>query len=59
MTDTTEEYEALVRNALKQPGIKEIMELYGQYDLLMQQTIEYLSVTTPKPTIVSGNTSSP
>jgi hypothetical protein len=55
MSNTTEEYETLVRNALKQPGIKELMEVYGQYEDLVRQTNEYLFNVTPRPEITSSN----
>ncbi len=55
MSNTNEDYEALVGNALKQPGIKELMEVYGQYEDLVRQTNEYLFNVTPRPEITSSN----
>ena len=55
MSDTVEEYETLLRNALKQPGIKELMEVYGQYEEFVRQTNEYLFNVTPRPEITASN----
>ncbi|MBU3902453.1 MAG: hypothetical protein KJ886_01540 [Candidatus Thermoplasmatota archaeon] len=42
------EYKKLMTRAKKMPGIAELMEVYGQYELLLRQTQEYLGEMEPK-----------
>lgn len=37
-----EDYESMVEKIKNQPGISELMEIYGQYDLVIQQSEAYL-----------------
>ena len=48
MSDTVEEYEVLLRGALKQPGVKELMEVYGQYEELVRQINDYRKAFAPR-----------
>ena len=37
------EYNKLLKEAQKQPGVVEVAKVYGQYDNLLKQTRKYLS----------------
>lgn len=55
MADIAAEREALIKKVQEQPGIRELMEVYGQYEELMLQTSEYLFNTTPRPAIATSD----
>jgi len=41
------DYDKLMKRAQKQPGLKELMKVYGQYDQLKTQTQWYLNKLHP------------
>lgn len=41
------EYKKLLKEAKKQPGLVDLMKVYGQYDELLAQSQQYLSKLTP------------
>jgi len=51
------EYDDIIKRAIAHPGIAELMEVYGQYDLLLKQSSEYLSSNRPKTIITTTNSS--
>jgi hypothetical protein len=51
------EYDDIIKRAIAHPGIAELMEVYGQYDLLLKQSSEYLSSARPKTIITTTNSS--
>ncbi len=57
-TEITEEYKEIVKRAQEQPGIAELMQVYGQYDLLVRQSHDYLSRTQSKTIIATTSSSS-
>jgi hypothetical protein len=52
------EQEALIKQAQQQPGIGELMIVYGHYDDLVRQSNRYLMEFLPKSTISTSNKSS-
>lgn len=52
------DYEELIKKAQEQPGIKELMMVYGDYESLIQQSHEYLMGMMPRSIISSNNNSS-
>ncbi len=55
MTGTTEEYETLLRDAFRRPGVKEIIEVYRQGEELMRQFNEYRKAIAPQPVVWNSN----
>ena len=53
--DLKKEYDELMKNAQAQPGIKELMSVYGKYENLIRQSHEYLMGTRPKEIISTTN----
>jgi hypothetical protein len=53
-----QEYDELIKKAQEQPGIKELMLVYGDYERMMRQSHEYLMVMVPRSIISSNNNSS-
>jgi hypothetical protein len=51
------EYQNIMKQARKQPGLEEIMKVYGQYDEFVAQSREYLGVLQSTETF-SATTSS-
>src|SRR5207244_11037912 len=51
----TKEYDDMISSAQNQPGIPELMKAYGQYDLLVRQTAEYLNSIPPKLIIFTSD----
>ncbi|MDD2665894.1 MAG: hypothetical protein PHD13_00050 [Methanocellales archaeon] len=52
------DYKELIKRAQEQPGIKELMIVYGDYESMIQQSHEYLMGMMPLPIISSNNNSS-
>ena len=52
------EYEELIKKSQEQPGIKELMIVYGNYENMLQQSHEYLMGMMPRSIISSNNNSS-
>ena len=50
------EYDKLLRQAQKQPGLVEVVKVYGKYDALLEQSRRYLENATP-PEYFSAGTS--
>ncbi|MEM3064476.1 MAG: hypothetical protein QW177_03790 [Candidatus Nitrosotenuis sp.] len=46
-----------MKEAAKQPGIAELMKVYGKYDELVRQSNEYLANTRPRSIISTTNSS--
>lgn len=53
----SDEYEAMIKRAQEQPGLKELNEVYGYYDLLVKRTNSYLAGTRPKVVYSAGSSS--
>lgn len=51
------ELEELIKNARKQPGIADLMFVYGQYDEMLQKSREYLEGVKPKVVISASSDS--
>ena len=56
-SSTSKDYEELIRRAKEQPGVAELIKVYGDYDLLLKQTNEYLSGGQPTVVISTSSTS--
>lgn len=57
-TSAADEYQSLMKKALKQPGVKETMKVYGQYEQLVAESHRYLGLIQPKEAFsVSTSTS--
>jgi hypothetical protein len=52
------EYSDLIKKAQQRPGLKELLQLYGQYEAAVRQSREYLSIIRPKMMISTTNSSS-
>jgi len=52
------EQETLIKKAQQQPGVGELMIVYGHYDDLVRQSNRYLMEFLPKSTISTSNKSS-
>lgn len=52
------DYKELIQKAQEQPGIKELMLVYGNYESMIQQSHEYLMGMMPRSIISSNNNSS-
>jgi hypothetical protein len=52
------EHQDLIKQAQKQPGIKELMEAYGYYDRIAKQSAEYFARTRQKVIVSVSNSSS-
>jgi len=52
------EHEKLMKKAQQQPGIKELMIVYGQYEEMLRQSHEYLLGVMPKEIISATNNTS-
>ena len=53
-----DEYNKLIKMAQEQPGILELMQIYGQYEELLRISNAYLANTNPEITIVTTNSTS-
>ena len=53
--EIAEELEKLIREAAKQPGISELMAIYGQYDEYLKQSSEYLAGIRARDIITTSN----
>lgn len=53
-----DDYNSLIKKAQEQPGIAELMQVYGTYDSLVKQANAYLGTSKAKILISSTNTSS-
>jgi hypothetical protein len=53
-----EDFNEIVKKAQEQPGITELMQVYGNYDSLVKQMNVYLGNTKPKIIISTTNSSS-
>lgn len=52
------EYQDIMKQAKKQPGLKEIMKVYGQYDELVTQSQAYLGMLQQTETFSVSTSSS-
>lgn len=52
------ELDELIKSAQKQPGVADLMFVYGQYDEMMQKSREYLEGVRPKVIISDSSNSS-
>jgi len=52
------ELDELIKRAQKQPGVADLMFVYGQYDEMMQKSREYLEGVRPKVIISASSNSS-
>jgi len=52
------ELDVLIKSAQQQPGIADLMFVYGQYDEMMQKSREYLEGVRPKVVILDSSNSS-
>lgn len=52
------EYQEIIKQAKKQPGISELMKVYGQYDELLTQSQAYLGFTQTTETFSVSASSS-
>ncbi|MFZ2071915.1 MAG: hypothetical protein WAV32_10055 [Halobacteriota archaeon] len=50
--------EELIKSAQEQPGIADLMFVYGQYDEMLQKSREYLEGVKPKVIISASSNSS-
>ena len=48
------EYDKLLRQAKKQPGLVEVVKVYWKYDALLEQSRRYLENTTPSEYCSAG-----
>ncbi len=58
VTAITEEYNEIIKRAQEQPGIADLMQVYGHYEELLKQSYEYLANISPKIIISTTNTTS-
>lgn len=58
MDKTKLDLEELIKSAREQPGIADLMVVYGQYDEMMQKSREYLEGVRPKVVILDSSNSS-
>ena len=56
-TSRAEELRELQERAEEHPGVKELMEVYGQSEEYVVMAEEYLNASRPKPKIINSNTS--
>ena len=54
----TKDYNDLISEAQRQPGISELMEVYGGYDAMLKQSREYLEGYKTKSKILTTSNSS-
>ena len=52
------ELDELIKSAQQQPGIAELMLVYGQYDEMLRKSREYLEGVKPKVIISASSNSS-
>jgi hypothetical protein len=52
------ELDELIKSAQKQPGVADLMFVYGQHDEMMQKSREYLEGVRPKVIISASSNSS-
>ena len=52
------EIDGLIKSAQEQPGIADLMFVYGQYDEMLQKSREYLEGVKPKVIISASSDSS-
>jgi len=52
------ELDELIKSAQKQPGVADLMFVYGQHDEMMQKSREYLEGVRPKAIISASSNSS-
>jgi hypothetical protein len=52
------ELDELIKKAEEQPGIADLMFVYGQYDEMLQKSREYLEGVRPKDIISASSNSS-
>jgi hypothetical protein len=57
-TQLTKEYNDLISEANKQPGVSELMKVYGNYDEMLKQSHEYLEGYKTKSKILTSSNSS-
>ncbi len=48
------EYDKLLRQAQKQPGLVEVVKVYGKHDALLEQSRRYLENATPSEYFLTG-----
>lgn len=48
------EYDKLLRQAQKQPGLVEVAKVYGKYNALLEQSRRYLENATPPEYFSAG-----
>lgn len=56
--DVDSQFEELLEKAQRQPGIKELMAVYGQYEEVMALSHEYLMGATSKHVITTTSETS-
>lgn len=54
----SDDYGELMKQAQKQPGIKELAVAYGHYDKLVRQSNAYLGIIRPKFIVNTTNSTS-
>lgn len=52
------ELDELIKSAQQQPGIADLMFVYGQYDEMLRKSAEYLEGVKPKVIISASSNSS-
>lgn len=57
-TKVTLELDELIKSAQKQPGVADLILVYGKYDEMMQKSREYLEGVRPKVIISASSNSS-
>jgi len=55
--EINKELENIIEKAMKQPGISELMLVYGQYDELLKNSQEYLANFQPKIVMTTTDSS--
>jgi len=51
------DYEELIKKAQKQPGINELITVYGNYQSVIKKSNEYLMGVMPRSVITTNNQS--
>jgi len=55
-TKTSKSFELMIKQAQSQPGVKELFDLYGQYNELLIQSQEYLGLINQTESFSANNT---
>jgi hypothetical protein len=57
MSQVQQDYESLERRAGEQPGLEDLLKVYGGYEEVAKAALSYLNAAAPAYVIINSNSS--